>query len=320
MGIKIVSIGASVPERVLTNQDLENMVETSNDWIVERTGIKERRISDNGILDISVKACRIAVERANLNTNEIDLILVATITPEYLLPSTGCLIQKELEVKDCPAFDISAACSGFIYGLVIAEGLSKRFKKILFVAAEALSKFTDYQDRNTCILFGDGASAVILEATEESNLVDFDISADGNNWELLYIPAGGAKFPSSEETVKKRLHYMKMQGRDVFKNAVKNMETSIIKILQRNNLTERDIDLFVPHQANIRIIESLRKKLDFPEEKVYVNIDRYGNTSAASIGLALFEAEQRGKLKKGDVVLLSAFGAGFTWASAILRW
>lgn len=319
MGVRVISSGAAIPEKRLKNEDLEKIVDTTDEWIITRTGIRERKIFEGSASELAEKACELALKRANVSPSDVELLICATMTPDFPLPSTACVLSGKMKMK-CPAFDVSAACTGFIYALAIAEGLSLKFKKILIVCSEILSKFTDYSDRSTCILFGDGAGAVFLESVNPSNLIDYDINADGFFWNLIHIPAGGSSLPASRDTVENKLHFMKMKGQDVFKNAVKNMEESICKLMERNKITGSDIDLFVPHQANLRIINSLRERLNLSEEKVYVNIDRFGNTSAASIPIALFEAEKTGRLKKGDIVLLSAFGAGFTWGSALLRW
>ncbi len=320
---RIIGTGSYLPERVLTNKDLEKMVDTSDEWIVTRTGIKERRIVEKGerTSDLATKAAIKALESARITPEDIDVIIVATITPDMFFPSTACFVQDKLKAKKSFAFDISAACSGFIYGLSVANDILKNnpSKKVLLIGAETLSKIVDWEDRNTCVLFGDGAGAVVLEGHEgESGIIATNLYSDGSFWELLNIPGGGSANPISPEIIEKKLHFIKMQGNGVFKIAVKALGDAAIEIMKNNNVD--NIDILIPHQANIRIIQAIAKRIGIPMEKVYLNIDRYGNTSSASIPIALDEANKEGRLKEGDIVLLEAFGGGLTWGSVLLRW
>lgn len=320
------SIGSYVPSRVLSNFDLEKMVDTNNEWIVKRTGIKERRIAseDEATSDLGYKAALKAIERADIDKNEIDLIICATISPDYLaMPSTACMISAKLGLKDVMAFDISAACTGFVYLIALAKSFieSKTKKNILIIGAEKLSSITDYTDRTTCILFGDGAGAAIISATEDKNeaIVDVMASADGNYGDLLITPGCGSKNPIRKENLEQNLQYMKMKGNEVFKVAVKTLTSDVVAILEKNSLTSKDVDVFIPHQANYRIIEAVRTKLDFPVEKTALSVEKYGNTSSASIPMAMNDLYESGQIKKGDLMLLDAFGGGFTWGSALVR-
>jgi 3-oxoacyl-[acyl-carrier-protein] synthase-3 len=320
------SIGSYVPSRVLSNFDLEKMVDTNNEWIVKRTGIKERRIAseDEATSDLGYKAALKAIERADIDKNEIDLIICATISPDYLaMPSTACMISAKLGLKDVMAFDISAACTGFVYLIALAKSFieSNTKKKILIIGAEKLSSITDYTDRTTCILFGDGAGAAIISATEDKNeaIVDVMASADGNYGDLLITPGCGSKNPIRKENLEQNLQYMKMKGNEVFKVAVKTLTSDVVAILEKNSLTSKDVDVFIPHQANYRIIEAVRTKLDFPVEKTALSVEKYGNTSSASIPMAMNDLYESGQIKKGDLMLLDAFGGGFTWGSALVR-
>lgn len=320
------SIGSYVPSRVLSNFDLEKMVDTNNEWIVKRTGIKERRIAseDEATSDLGYKAALKAIERADIDKNEIDLIICATISPDYLaMPSTACMISAKLGLKDVMAFDISAACTGFVYLIALAKSFieSNTKKKILIIGAEKLSSITDYTDRTTCILFGDGAGAAIISATEDKNeaIVDVMASADGNYGDLLITPGCGSKNPIRKENLEQNLQYMKMKGNEVFKVAVKTLTSDVVAILEKNSLTSKDVDVFIPHQANYRIIEAVRTKLDFPVEKTALSVEKYGNTSSASIAMAMNDLYESGQIKKGDLMLLDAFGGGFTWGSALVR-
>lgn len=323
--VDITGIGSYVPEKALTNLDLGKMVDTSNEWIVERTGIKERRIVDEGIStsDIGTIAAERALEDGEIAPEEIDLIIVATITPDMAFPSTACIIQKNIGAINAAAFDISVGCSGFIYGLVVGYNFIKAgvYNKVLVIGGETLSKIVNWKDRNTCILFGDGAGACILERCEKGfGILSFDLGSDGNNGHLLTQPAGGSRLPASYDTVSNNLHTIKMDGREVFKFAVRVMEKSSKESLDKANISLERLDFLIPHQANIRIIQAATKKLQLKEDKVYVNLDRYGNMSSASIPVALDESYKKGFIKKGDIVLLVAFGAGLTWASALIRW
>ncbi len=323
----ILGIGMAVPSKVLTNFDLEKMVDTSDEWITERTGIKERRILEDGenISQYAIKASFEALERAKVSPEEINLIICATVTPDYLIPSLSVLVQDGIKAVNAGAFDLFATCSGFIYALTVADQFIKCNPdwKILVVGAEALSRKTNWKDRTTCVLLGDGAGAVVVGKSPDSEkrgIIDFYIGADGSQWPLLTLKGGGSCYPPFDNRLPEDEYYIKMQGREVFKVATRMMEKIALDLLNRNGLTAKDIKLVVPHQANLRIIEYLRERLELPKDKVYVNIHRYGNTSAASIPLALYEAEKEGKLKKGDLVLLVAFGGGFTFGGALLRW
>jgi 3-oxoacyl-[acyl-carrier-protein] synthase-3 len=322
---KITGTGSFAPSKILTNYDLEKMVDTSDEWIITRTGIKERRIAEDGTgpSDLSLEASRIALKEANLEPDQIDLILLGTVTPDYLLPSTACILQDKLKAKNAAVLDIVAACSGFIYGLSIASAFigMGQYRNVLVIGVETLSKITNWEDRNTCVLFGDGAGAAVVSATtEEKGILGTFLSGDGSLANLLHVPVGGAKVPLTRENFDLNQHYISMQGNDVFKSAVRAMEGAAKHIIQKVGLSSEEIDLLIPHQANIRIIEALAKRLKVPMDKVYVNIDRYGNTSAASVPIALDEARKKGVIKEGSKTVLVAFGAGFTWGSAVIKW
>jgi len=321
----ILGLGSYVPEKVVTNKDLENMVDTTDEWIIARTGIRERRIAGEGeaTSDLATKAAQLALVDAGVSASELDLIIVATVTPDMVFPSVACLVQSNLGATNAAAFDITAVCSGFVYGLGIASQFIKTgtYRKILVIGAETLSKITDRTDRNTIIVFGDGAGAAVLgEAPSGFGILGMDLGADGTGGDLLKVPAGGSRQPASAETISGRLHFIKMDGSEVFKFAVKVMGASAIKALENANLSPADITYLVPHQANIRIIQSAAKRLGVPMDKVIVNVDKYGNTSAASIPIALDEAVQSGKIKNGDLLVLVGFGGGLTWASSVIRW
>ena len=323
---RISSIATFVPPRLLTNADLEKMVETNDEWIMQRVGIRERHIVDPGVAtsDLAKEASLKAIAGAGLTPQDIDLIIVATTTPDTLFPSTACVLQAKIGATKAWGFDLMAACSGFAYGLttgaqMVAAGGSKR---ALVVGADVMSSIIDYTDRTTCVLFGDGAGAVVLEASEDEDvgIIDFENYVDGTGGPALCMPAGGSRMPASVETVQKRLHYVKQDGQAVFKFAVRNMEEVCRRLLERNKLTGSDIDLFVPHQASSRIILAATEKLGMPREKVVINIDRYGNTTAGTIPLALNDAVLDGRLKRGSLVLLASVGAGFTVGGVLLRW
>jgi len=323
--VEIAATGRYLPERVLTNAELERMVDTSDEWIRERTGIRERRIAplEQGCAEMGAEAARIAMCRAQVQPDEVDLIVVATATPDRLLPSTACDLQALLGATNAAAFDISAACSGFIYALSVAEGYlaAGRGEIALVVSTEKMSGITDWTDRSTCVLFGDGAgAAVVRRSSNGRGLISQFIRSDGTLAELLWRPAGGVKVPLDHQLLEERMHLVKMAGREVFKAAVRSMAEAADQALLRAGLTGEDIDLFVPHQANIRIIEATARYAGIPMEKVFLNVDRYGNMSSATVPVALDEAQEQGRLKHGDNVLLVAFGAGFTWGSAVLRW
>jgi 3-oxoacyl-[acyl-carrier-protein] synthase-3 len=322
---RIISIGSYLPERVLSNYDLEEMVDTSDEWIIERTGIRERRIADESqaASDLAFEASKIALERAGLNAEEIDLIIVATVTGDMPFPSTACFLQNRLGASRAVGFDINATCSGFLYALYIADGFirSAMHRKILVVGADVLSKFTDWKDRTTCVIFGDGAGAAIVESTsEDRGILSMSINSDGSMWELINIPGGGSRNPASTDTLKKGLHSIRMKGNETFKVAVRTLEDVALKTLADNNMDPSQLSLLVPHQANLRIIQATADRLNLPMEKVFVNLERYGNTSAASIPIALDEALTSGRIKDGDYILLEAFGGGLTWASALIKW
>lgn len=316
----------SVPDRILTNYDLERIVDTSDEWITERTGIKERHIlrDDEVISTYAIRACMEALSDANLTPDDVNLIITATLTPDFLMPSLAILIQNGLGAGKAGAFDLSATCSGFLYALILADQIirNKPDWHILVIGAEALSRKTNWEDRTTCVLFGDGAGAVVVggEYSQERGILDFILGADGSNWHLLTLKGGGSAYFPFDERLPRDEYFIKMQGREVFKIATRMMEKIAIELLERNGFTPEDLSLVIPHQANLRIIEYLRERLDLPKEKVFVNIDRYGNTSAASIPIALYEARKQGKIKEGDLLLLVAFGGGFTYAGLLLRW
>lgn len=320
------SIGGYAPAHILTNADLEKMVDTNDEWIKKRTGIEERRIasSEEDTSDLGVKAALVAIERAGIDKSEIDMIICATLSPDYLcMPSTACVIAGKLDIQNVMAFDISAACSGFVYMLSMAKAFieSGAKKNILLIGAEKISSVIDYTDRGTCILFGDGAGAAIIGVTDDKNeaILDVHASADGRYGDLLITPGCGSKYPCSQETLDNRLNFIKMSGNDVYKIAVKTLTNDVIDILETNNLDASQIDHFIPHQANFRIIEAVRSKLNFPVEKTILTVAKYGNTSAASIPMAMNDAYEEGRIKKGDLMLLDTFGGGFTWASALVR-
>lgn len=317
--------GMYVPERVLSNADLERLVDTSDEWIVQRTGIRERRIAGPGETSASmgVRAARQALERAGVDPGEIDILVVATSTPDQWMPSAACVVQTALGAVRAGPMDVNAACSGFAYGLAVGAQFvrSGASKTVLVVGTDTLSRFLNYQDRGTCILFGDGAGAVVLQATDEpTGVLSIDLGAIPGTGEMLEIPGGGSAHPASPETLAQNLHYMTMQGREVFKYAVRAMGESTLKVIADAGLTPDQLDLLIPHQANIRIIDAMAKRLELPLDQVFVNIDRYGNTSAASIPIAMCEAQEAGRLKRGDHLAITAFGGGLTWGSALIRW
>lgn len=325
ISVGITGVGSYVPDNIITNDDLSKIVDTNNEWIVSRTGIKERRIADkdSATSDLASLAAQRALADAKIDAEELDLIVVATATPDHLFPSTAAMVQKNLGAKKAAAFDISVGCSGFNYGIVVGANFIKTgmYKKVLVIGAEILSKVVDWEDRNTCVLFGDAAGACVLEPCDESfGILSSELGSDGVNGDVLIIPAGGSKMPATKETVEQKLHTIRMDGKEVFKFAVRVMEKSSLEVLKRAGLKKEDIDFLIPHQANSRIIDSAMKKLKLSREKIGVNLDRYGNTSAASIPVALDEALSENKIKKGDNVLLVAFGAGLSWASLVIKW
>lgn len=323
--VGISGIGSYVPERIVTNHDLSKIVDTSNEWIVERTGINERRIADDNMAtsDMATRAAINALEDANIKPEDIELIIVATVTADHAFPSTACIIQKNIGAVKAAAFDINVGCSGFIYGLSIGESFIKSgmYGKVLIIGAETLSRVVDWNDRNTCVLFGDGAGACVLEKCEEnSGILSIELGSDGTNGSVLTQPAGGSRLPASIETVENRLHFIKMDGKEVFKFAVRVMERASMNALEKANIKLEDLDFLVPHQANMRIIDAAAKKLKLERDRICVNLNKYGNMSSASIPIALDEAVKNNKIKKGDNILLVAFGAGLTWASMTIKW
>lgn len=323
--VGISGTGSYVPNKVLTNQDLSLMVDTNNEWIVERTGIEERRIAENHIStsDLGTEAAKKALLDANLNPVEIDLIIVATVTPDYSFPSTACIIQDNIGAINAAAFDLNAGCTGFVYAMATGANFIKLgiYNRVLIVGGETLSKIVDWEDRSTCVLFGDGAGACILERCEDGyGILSYELGSDGKNGKVLIQPGGGSKNPASIETLNQKLHTIKMDGKEVFKFAVRTMEKSALSVLKKANIKLEDLDFLVPHQANIRIIDSARKKLNLPVERVYINLNKYGNMSSASVPVALDEVVKKRKIKKGESVLLTAFGAGLTWGSIVLKW
>jgi 3-oxoacyl-[acyl-carrier-protein] synthase-3 len=323
--VGILGTGAYVPEKVLTNSELEKMVDTSDEWIVSRTGIRERRIAapEEASSDLAVKAAERALEDAGISAEDIDLIVVATVTPDMAFPATACLVQDRLRAEKAATFDLSAACTGFIYGVAtasqfIATGV---YKYALVIGVECLSRITDWTDRNTCVLFGDGAGAAVLGPVEEGyGFLSFELGGDGSGGDLLKLSAGGSRRPASIETVQHKMHTIFMAGREVFKFAVRVLGTATDEALKKAGLSKEDIDLLVPHQANIRIIESAIKRFGLTEDKVVINLDRYGNMSSASIPVALDEAIKQGRVKKGDTLVLCGFGGGLTWGATVLKW
>jgi 3-oxoacyl-[acyl-carrier-protein] synthase-3 len=320
---KIIGLGAYLPKKILSNQDLEKMVDTSDEWITSRTGMKERRIAaDNEFTsDMGYEAAKRALEDSGLKGDEIDLILVATLTPDYVFPSTACLIQERLGAVNAAAMDMQAACTGYIYALSTAKAYveSEIYQNILIIAAEKLSSIVNYEDRNTCVLFGDGASACVVSSKGAGFAIEnVSLGCDGQQSELLILPAGGSKKPASFETVQAGEHFIKMEGREVFKHAVRRMEGAVKGCLDASGLSEESISWMVPHQANIRIIEALAKRFKVPKEQVYLTIHKYGNTSASSVGIALDELVKEKSVKKGERIVLFGFGAGLTWGAAAL--
>jgi len=322
--VKIIGTGYYVPTKVLTNEDLEKIVDTNHEWIITRTGISERRIAEDNeaTSDVAAKAALKALKDSNIKPGEIDLIIVATNSPDMVFPATACLVQKKIKAVNAATLDLQAGCTGSVYALItawqyIATGF---YDNALIIGAETLSKFVDWTDRNTCVLFGDGAGAAILKADQEKGILSGCLIGDGANYDLIMLPAGLSKNPASHETVEKKMHYVKMKGNEVFKEAVKHMKRTTVKTLGKCNLSVEDVDCFIAHQANIRIISALTRVLKIKKDKVFVNLNKYGNTSAASVMIALDEAVKEGKIKNGDIVVLTAFGAGLTSGSIVLKW
>ncbi|MGA8185426.1 MAG: beta-ketoacyl-ACP synthase III [Terriglobia bacterium] len=317
--------GSALPEKVITNSDLEKLVDTSDKWITERTGIKERRQAApyETTSMLSVKAAKKALEMAGVTPEQLDLIICSTISPDMPLPATASLIQRDLKAGTCCAFDLAAACSGFLFGLTVVDQFVKtgKAKYALVIGAELLSRYLDYQDRATCVIFGDGVAAGVLGAVNSSSgILASEVHTNGTYADHLYIPAGGTARPATCETVQGHEHFIKMRGNELFKVAVRSLEEVSRRVIEQSNLQPGDIDLFIPHQANLRITEAVRERMGIPAEKVYSNIDRVGNTSSASIPICLDECVRSGRIKKGDLILMSAFGAGVTWGSVLVRW
>ncbi|HHY11955.1 MAG TPA: ketoacyl-ACP synthase III [Firmicutes bacterium] len=325
VSVVIESVGAYIPPKVLSNADLEKIVDTSDQWIFGRTGIRERRIVAEGMStsDMAIEAALSCLASSKVPAAEIDLIIVASASPDYAFPSTACIVQHAILARTAAAFDMEIGCTGFIYALAtgaqfISAGV---YRNVMVIGAETLSRFVDWTDRNTCVLFGDGAGAALLtQGPAGEGILAFHLGADGSQWNLLSLPAGMARLPASEQTLKKGLHYIHMEGRAVFKFAVKAMDVSLKALLDKLGKTAGDIDLLIPHQANSRIIDSACQRFNIPREKIMMNIDKYGNTSSASIAIALYEAYSEGRIKKGDLVVLVGFGAGLSWGSLAIRW
>lgn len=323
--VGVIGTGSFLPDQIVTNDDLAKKVDTSDEWIVSRTGIKERRFAKDSVStsDLAYEAGKKAIEDAGLMPDDIDLIILATLTPDMILPSTACFVQEKLKAVNAAAFDVSAACSGFLYGLTIATQMIKAGanKNVLVIGAEAMSKVLDMEDRNTCVLFGDGAGAVVMSEVKDGHgVLATDLGADGTGAMALNIPAGGSRNPATKITVDEKMHYLRMEGSSVFKFAVRAMISSSKRVIDKAKLTLEDIDYLVPHQANIRIIETSAKKMNLSMDKVKVNLDRYGNVSAGSIPIALDEAVKEGEITEGDHVVLVGFGGGLTWGSCLIKW
>lgn len=321
----ITGTGFAAPDRVLTNADMEKIVDTTDEWITSRSGIKQRRFAKEGEFtsDLAVQASKQALDQAGLQAEELDLIVLATVTPDYPFPATSCVVQEKLGAVNAAAFDISAGCTGLIYALTVANQFinTGMYRNILVVGAEVISRILDWQDRTTCVLFGDGAGAVVLQPVSKGRgILACELGTDGTGVPLLFQPAGGSREPATAESVTGRRHYLTMAGKEVFKFAVRVMGEVADKAIVKAGLTIEDIDLIIPHQANTRIIESAAKRLGVDMNKVFVNVDRYGNTSAASIGIALAEAVREGRIKDGDTLVLVGFGTGLTWGACVLRW
>lgn len=326
LGVRIAGTGRAVPNKILDNQFFVDRLDTSHEWILERTGIKTRHVVGEGesSATLATIAARNALDNAGLKPTDLDMILVATITPEYTFPSTAAIVQREIGAGTIPAFDFEAACSGFMYGLIMSTMMLQAgvYRRILVIGAETMSTVTDYEDRATCILFGDAAAGAIFEATPDASgpaLLHHRMHAQGEGANILTIPGGGSRHPTSRKTLDERMHLIKMQGREVYKLAVKRNYEMVCDTLKEAGVSPEELAMVIPHQSNLRIIESAREKLKIPKDRMYVNIDRYGNTSAASIPLCFDECRRDGRIKTGDLVLLVSFGAGFTWSSALLR-
>ena len=324
MNANITAVGKFLPKKVIKNSEFEKYLDTSDEWIISRTGIKERRQLELGKASsyMAIKAIEQLLERRKMKAGDIDAIIVSTITPDMVFPSTACLIQNHFKISNCWGFDLSAACSGFLFGLETADALikSKKYKKIIVVGVDKMSSILDYQDRNTCVLFGDGAGAVLFEPSSDYGVIDCKLGVDGSGAKFLNMPAGGSLNPTTDETVSKRMHYVKQNGASVFKSAVKGMYDITQKIMSNNNISNENVDLFIAHQANKRIIDATAKKMGLNKNQVLINIDKYANTTAASIPLALCDAYENKMLNIGNNLILTAFGAGFTWGSCLIKW
>jgi 3-oxoacyl-[acyl-carrier-protein] synthase-3 len=322
--VSITGIGANVPERVMTNDELSGLVDTTDEWIVVRTGIRERRIAreDEALSDMALPAARRALEMASVTGPDLDLIICATVTPDMAFPATAAIMADELAARDAAAYDLSAGCTGFMYGVAQAYGMLAGgvCRRALVVGGDVLSKIVDWSDRTTCIVFGDGAGAVVMERVEQGGFMGFELGADGSGGMQLYLPAGGSRSRTTEATVARHEHYVHMNGREVFKFATRVLVSSAEKLLDQLGMTVDDIDLYVPHQANVRIIKHAVERLGIPDEKVVVNVDRYGNTSSGSIPLALADAVRDRRVNRGDIVLMTGMGAGLTWGSGVMEW
>jgi len=320
----ITGLGKYLPPRILSNEDLEDMVDTSDEWITSRTGIKERRIAAENVptSELALNAARDALKDAGVKAYELDLIIVATVTPDMNFPATACILQDKLGAKNAATFDLEAGCSGFVYGLGVGSQFIETgmYDNILVIGAETLSKITDWEDRSTCVLFGDGAGAAVIQPTDKGGMLAFDMGAKGSGGSSLYMPGGGSLNPATEKTINEKLHYIKMEGNQVYKFAVKRMGQASFDVLKKAGLKPEDIDLLVPHQANTRIVYAAARRLKLDKEKVYVNLPKYGNTSSASVPIALVEAVEKGLVKNGDIIVLVAFGAGLTWAATVMEW
>ena len=325
MKTRIIGTGSYLPKRIMTNHDLERLVDTTESWIMERTGIRERRIADDreATSDWAVHASRRALEMAGIDENDLDLIIVATATPDMFFPSTACIVQDRIGARQAAAFDLSAACSGFLFALSVADQYIRNgvYKNVLIIGSEVMSRIIDWTDRNTCVLFGDGAGAAVLQRTKSDHgVLSSHLHSDGRLWDLIHVPGGGSRLPPSPSMLAERKPFIKMKGNETFKVAVRTLEEAVYETLKATHVQPSDLSLLIPHQANLRIIKAVAQRLGLPMEKVVINVDRYGNTSAASIPIALAEAVREGRVKDGDLLLFEAFGAGLTWASALVRW
>lgn len=322
---KITSVAHYLPERILTNAELEKTVDTTDEWIRSRTGIIERRVVEKGeaTSDMGINSVNQILDKSGISAEEIDVIIVGTVTPDMIFPSTAALIQDAIGANNAWAFDLNAACSGFIFSLETASGLiaSGKYQKVLVIGGDTMTSVLDYDDRSTCVLFGDGAGAALLEPSDSNEgIIDSIMQTDGSGGKRLYIPGGGSRHPATRETVDQKLHYLKQDGREVYKSAVRGMASAAETILARNNLSGKDLKLFIPHQANRRIIEASAERLGLSEDQVLINIEKFANTTAGTIPIGLSEAVSQKRLKEGDLLLLSAFGAGFTWGAILIRW